>query len=73
MRVFSAPIARAIAEGWNREHPAAERIIAFEIRAARQPTPADGSTEHEILLAAWPERDDRGRGNLERFLESEAR
>lgn len=70
MRVFSPSIAAALARDWNARHGQSEQVRWLEIRFARLPSDETSLTLHEILLASWPDRDDRGRGNLERFLES---
>lgn len=73
MRVFAAPVASAIAREWNATHPQPERIVSLELRAARRPAFSPEATLHELLLASWPERDEQGGGNLDRFLHSEGR
>jgi len=71
-RVFAPDIARTLAEHWNARHPAAERVVAVEIRFARLGLTAADNTLHELLLAAWPPRNNDGRGNLERLLKDTA-
>lgn len=70
VRVFSPSIAAALVRDWNARHGQSEQVRWLEIRFARLPNDQKSPTFHEILLASWPDRDDRGRGNLERFLES---
>lgn len=70
MRVFSPSIAAALVRDWNARHGRSEQVRWLEIRFARLPKDETSPAVHELLLASWPDRDDRGRGNLERFLES---
>ncbi len=70
MRVFSPSIAAALVRDWNGRHGPGEQVRWLEIRFARLPSDETSPTFHELLLASWPDRGDRGRGNLERFLES---
>jgi len=69
-RVFAAPLTAALAEDWNRRHPATARVVAVELRFARRGRTADDDTLHELLLAAWPPRSPAGRGNLDRLLDA---
>lgn len=67
-RMFAPSIAAALALDWNGRHGAAERLTALEIRAVRLGAFPEPETRHEMLLAAWPARDDSGSGNLHRWL-----
>lgn len=71
-RVFAPSIAAALVRDWNGRHGAADRLTALEIRAVRLGAFPAPETRHELLLAAWPARDDSGRGNLERWLREHA-
>jgi len=71
-RVFADPLAAALAEDWDRRHPATARVVALELRYARLGRTADDDTLHELLLAAWPRRTAGGAGNLDRLLEAAA-
>ena len=71
-RIFAPAIAAALARQWNARNPPARCVRFLEIRFARQGRNAADDTLHELLLAAWPPRDDVGRGSLDRLLESPA-
>jgi hypothetical protein len=63
-------VARSLAAEWNGRHPAAERIVALEIRFAQRNAVDPAAPVTEMLVGAWPDVDAAGSGNLERFLEA---
>ena len=69
-RIFSPSIAAAIASRWNATHGPDKQVNSLEIRYARLGTTSANDTLHELLLATWPPRDEAGRGNLDRFLDT---
>jgi len=71
-RIFAPAIATALARQWNATHPSSSGVLFLEIRFARLGRTAADDTLHELLLAAWPPRDDVGRGSLDRLLENPA-
>jgi hypothetical protein len=68
-RIFAPAIAAALVRWWNATNPSASGVQSLEIRFARLGRTAADDTLHELLLAAWPPRDDSGRGSLERLLD----
>ncbi len=69
LRMFSPSIAAALARNWNRSHAASEQVKTLEIRFARLGDFPAAGTLQELLLASWPPRDGKGRGNLDRWLD----
>jgi hypothetical protein len=70
VRPFAPCVARSLAAEWNGRHPAAERIVALEIRFAQRNAVDPAAPVTEMLVGAWPDVDAAGSGNLERFLEA---
>lgn len=61
-------VATALARHWNARHGPEERLVALDIRVARQGLTAGDEAFQEMLIAAWPPRDAAGSGNLDRLL-----
>jgi hypothetical protein len=69
-RIFAPAVAAALARQWNASHVPSNGVLRLEIRFARLGRSSTDDTLHELLLATWPPRDNAGRGNLERLLDS---
>lgn len=71
-RVFAPPLAAALAADWNDRHAPGEHVISVELHFARLGRGPADDTLHDILLAAWPERNTVGKGALDRLLVPDA-
>jgi hypothetical protein len=63
-------VAAALARDWNARHGPREQLTSLEVRLARQSRTAGDDTLHDILLAAWPDRDAVGSGGLDRLIQA---
>jgi hypothetical protein len=70
MQILGGPVTGALARSWNARHASQERLLSLEIRVARLPDHDPEATLHELLVGSWPSRNGRGRGGLDRLLES---
>ncbi|MCE9630599.1 MAG: HTTM domain-containing protein [Planctomycetia bacterium] len=70
IRVFGNPTAAALARDWNTRHEPAKHVASLELRFAQQGVAGTDAPLQEMLVAAWPPRNDAGGGNLDRLLET---
>ncbi len=72
-RAFAESIAATVARDWNGRHSAQQQVISLELHGGRLLDQPDPGTVQDVLLAAWPPRSSRGRGNLDRLLQASPR